>query len=216
MMPRLREVVGKAWKMGVKAQARRLRQEAESQLSLLCDIQNIAQSDFYSYRYFASEGFLPGYNFPRLPLMAYIPATSDGRGRQAYLQRPRFLALSEFGPRSLVYHEKVDGVRVVRTWLWPLPNRKAHERIRNYVSFCMSSAISGLELEKPDIVIATSPQLLVALSGWWLAWWKRVPFVFEVRDLWPESLAAVGAGGLLIASFFFRNKNTGGAKQTTV
>src|SRR5208282_4614104 len=41
---------------------------------------------------------------------------------------------------------------------------------------------------------ATSPQLLVALSGWWLAWWKRVPFVFEVRDLWPESLAAVGAG----------------------
>ena len=44
------------------------------------------------------------------------------------------------------------------------------------------------------MVIATSPQLLCALSGWWLAWWKRVPFVFEVRDLWPESLAAVGAG----------------------
>jgi glycosyltransferase involved in cell wall biosynthesis len=43
-------------------------------------------------------------------------------------------------------------------------------------------------------VIATSPQLLVALSGWWLARWKRVPFVFEVRDLWPESLAAVGMG----------------------
>jgi glycosyltransferase involved in cell wall biosynthesis len=51
-----------------------------------------------------------------------------------------------------------------------------------------------LGLQKPDVVIGTSPQLLVALSGWWLAWWKRVPFVFEVRDLWPESLAAVGAG----------------------
>ena len=37
--------------------------------------------------------------------------------------------------------------------------------------------------------------MLVALSAWWLAWWKRAPFVFEVRDLWPESLAAVGAGG---------------------
>jgi glycosyltransferase involved in cell wall biosynthesis len=96
--------------------------------------------------------------------------------------------------RRLHYTETVDGARVVRTWLWPLPNRKAHERIRNYASFCVSAGISGLALHKPDVIIATSPQLLVALSGWWLAWWKRVPFVFEVRDLWPESLAAVGAG----------------------
>ena len=94
----------------------------------------------------------------------------------------------------LRYMETVDGVRVVRTWLWPLPNRKAQERIRNYASFCVSAGISGLALDKPDVIIATSPQLLVALSGWWLAWWKRVPFIFEVRDLWPESLAAVGAG----------------------
>jgi glycosyltransferase involved in cell wall biosynthesis len=97
--------------------------------------------------------------------------------------------------RQLRYTEAVDGVRVERTWLWPLPNRKAHERVRNYASFCLSAAIRGLDLSQPDVVIATSPQLLVALSGWWIAWWKRVPFVFEVRDLWPESLAAVGAGG---------------------
>ncbi|MBZ5653945.1 MAG: glycosyltransferase family 4 protein [Acidobacteriia bacterium] len=118
--------------------------------------------------------------------------------------------------RALVYKDNVDGVHVVRTWLWPLPNRKAHERIRNYASFCFSSAISGLALERPDVVIATSPQLLVALSGWWLAWWKHVPFVFEVRDLWPESLAAVGAGGEgsllhrllgVIAGFLYRRAN---------
>src|SRR5271166_5367486 len=96
---------------------------------------------------------------------------------------------------GLLYTETVNGVRVVRTWLWPLPNRKAHERIRNYASFCISAAVSGLALPKPDVIIATSPQLLCALSGWWLAFSKRVPFVFEVRDLWPESLAAVGAGG---------------------
>jgi colanic acid biosynthesis glycosyl transferase WcaI len=89
--------------------------------------------------------------------------------------------------------ETADGVRVVRTWLWPLPNRKAHERIRNYSSFCLSAAVSGLTLERPDVVIGTSPQLLCALAGWWIAFTKRVPFVFEVRDLWPESLAAVGA-----------------------
>jgi colanic acid biosynthesis glycosyl transferase WcaI len=118
--------------------------------------------------------------------------------------------------RRLHYSENVDGVRVARTWLWPLPNRKAHERIRNYASFCFSAAISGLALPKPDVIIATSPQLLVGLSGWWLAWWKRVPFVFEVRDLWPESLAAVGAGaeGTLlhrtlgaIAGFLYRRAN---------
>ena len=80
--------------------------QAIDQLSLLQGGTEKPTSDFYIYRYLATEGFLPGYNFPRLPLMAYIPATNDGRGgRQTYLQRPRFLALSEFGPRSLVYHE---------------------------------------------------------------------------------------------------------------
>jgi colanic acid biosynthesis glycosyl transferase WcaI len=93
----------------------------------------------------------------------------------------------------LHYTETVDGVQVVRTWLWPLPNRKPHERILNYTSFCISAAISGLGLPRTDVVIGTSPQLLCALAGWWLAWCKRIPFVFEIRDLWPESLAAVGA-----------------------
>jgi glycosyltransferase involved in cell wall biosynthesis len=96
--------------------------------------------------------------------------------------------------RRFVLREKVEGVNVVRTWLLPFPNRKAHERMLNYSSFCASSAITGLFLPQPDVVIASSPQLLVGLSGWWLARSKRVPFVFEVRDLWPESLAAVGMG----------------------
>ncbi len=96
--------------------------------------------------------------------------------------------------RRLVAREKVDGVHVVRTWLLPFPNRKAYERMLNYSSFCVSSATTGLFVSRPDVVIGTSPQLLVGLSGWWIARSKRVPFVFEVRDLWPESLAAVGMG----------------------
>jgi colanic acid biosynthesis glycosyl transferase WcaI len=116
--------------------------------------------------------------------------------------------------RRLVAHEQTDGVSVVRTWLLPFPNRKAHERMLNYSSFSASAASTGLFLSRPDVVIASSPQLLVALSGWWLARWKRVPFVFEVRDLWPESLAAVGMGdanSLLhrtlakIAAFLYRH-----------
>jgi colanic acid biosynthesis glycosyl transferase WcaI len=96
--------------------------------------------------------------------------------------------------RKLTFDEEAGGVQIFRTWLWPLPNRKAHERMRNYASFFLSSAVRGLTIPKPDVIIATSPQLLVALSGWWLALARRVPFVFEVRDLWPESLAAVGVG----------------------
>jgi colanic acid biosynthesis glycosyl transferase WcaI len=96
--------------------------------------------------------------------------------------------------RRLTYHENIGPVNVFRTWLWPLPNRKAHERMRNYASFCVSAALRGLTIPRPDVVIASSPQLLVGLSGWWISFSRQVPFVFEVRDLWPESLAAVGVG----------------------
>jgi ATP-dependent helicase YprA (DUF1998 family)/very-short-patch-repair endonuclease len=91
-----------------KDEARRLRREAEAQIELLTEVDSLAQSDFYSYRYFASEGFLPGYNFPRLPLSAYLPGRQlrTPRGKaDNYLSRPRFLAISEFGPRAIVYHE---------------------------------------------------------------------------------------------------------------
>jgi len=96
--------------------------------------------------------------------------------------------------RRLVMYEEIDGVKVGRTWLLPFPNRKPYERMLNYSSFCVSAAFTGLFLSRPDVVIASSPQLLVGVSGWWLARLKRAPFVFEVRDLWPESLAAVGLG----------------------
>ncbi|HEY7098174.1 MAG TPA: glycosyltransferase family 4 protein [Terriglobales bacterium] len=115
--------------------------------------------------------------------------------------------------RRLHMQEVINGVNVVRTWLLPFPNGKAYERMLNYSSFCVSAACSGLSISRPDVVIATSPQLLVGLAGWWLAKWKRVPFIFEVRDLWPESLTAVGmarADSLLnrtlsnIAQFLYR------------
>ena len=67
------------------SQAERLRREAETQLELLTETENFAQSDFYSYRYFASEGFLPGYNFPRLPLSAFIPGRRTRQARDEFL-----------------------------------------------------------------------------------------------------------------------------------
>jgi Lhr-like helicase len=79
--------------------------QANEQLALLERGNDSSGSDFYTYRYLATEGFLPGYNFPRLPLYAYVPATSHGGTKASYLQRARFLAIAEFGPRSLIYHE---------------------------------------------------------------------------------------------------------------
>jgi ATP-dependent helicase YprA (DUF1998 family) len=81
--------------------ARRREEEALRQLNLLRQIStNREESDFYPYRYLASEGFLPGYNFPALPVRAWIPR-DDGE----FISRPRFLALREFGPNNIVYHE---------------------------------------------------------------------------------------------------------------
>ena len=80
------------------------RRMGEFQRSILLSNQSNKDNDFYLYRYLATEGFLPGYNFPRLPLMAYVQGGNDGRN-QRYIQRARFLAISEFGPQSLVYHE---------------------------------------------------------------------------------------------------------------
>jgi colanic acid biosynthesis glycosyl transferase WcaI len=97
--------------------------------------------------------------------------------------------------KRLIMHEDFEGVHVLRTWLWPLPNRKPWERMANYASFAKSASIAGTFLSRPDVVIGTSPQLLVGLAAWWISRVKRVPFVFEVRDLWPESLDAVGVGG---------------------
>ncbi|MFJ8042140.1 DEAD/DEAH box helicase [Kitasatospora sp. NPDC096147] len=90
-------------------QAKRRRAEAETQLRLLKNEESgSVLSDFTPYRYFASEGFLPGYSFPRLPLAAYIPGTGrrNRGGRDGdYLQRSRFIAIREFGPGALIYHE---------------------------------------------------------------------------------------------------------------
>ena len=90
--------------------------DSASQIGLLLNqsrSMNSASSDFYIYRYLASQGLLPGYNFPRLPIRAWIPSiNSTGRQEEegfgksfTSITRARFLALSEFGPMSLIYHE---------------------------------------------------------------------------------------------------------------
>ncbi len=88
----------------------------------------------------------------------------------------------------------MDGIRLLRTYVYAAANKGTLKRMLSYASFMLSAMTIGrLRVPQPDVVVATSPQLLCAAVGWFLARTLRVPFVFEVRDLWPESILAVEA-----------------------
>lgn len=89
--------------------------------------------------------------------------------------------------------EALDGIRVVRVKTFIAPNAGFFARTLDYLSFMCSGSLAGLLESRPDVVVASSPQFFAAVGGWPLARLRGVPFVFEVRDLWPASILAVGA-----------------------
>ena len=90
--------------------------------------------------------------------------------------------------------EKTDGIDVLRTWVYVAPNKGFTKRVLNFASFFFSSLLLGaLKTGRPDVVVGTSPQFLCAVSAYLLSCVKRVPFVFEVRDIWPQSAIELGA-----------------------
>ena len=94
----------------------------------------------------------------------------------------------------LTRRETIDGIEVIRTYVYATANKGTLKRMVSYASFMLSAmAIGCLRASPPDVVIATSPQLLCAVAGYALARTVGAPFVFEVRDLWPESILAVEA-----------------------
>jgi len=89
--------------------------------------------------------------------------------------------------------EVVNGVKVERVKLYIAANKGAIKRMFNYVSYFLKSLLAALRLPKPDVVIATSPQIFCGYAGVWYKRLRRVPLVMEIRDIWPESMFAVGA-----------------------
>jgi glycosyltransferase involved in cell wall biosynthesis len=93
----------------------------------------------------------------------------------------------------VVATEWLDGIRVLRNWLYAVPNRGVGKRGLNHVSFMVTSLLLGLpRLGHVDVVLASSPTLFSAASAWYMARLRRVPFVLEVRDLWPEAFVEIG------------------------
>lgn len=93
---------------------------------------------------------------------------------------------------KLYQKEQIEGIKVIRVWSYISANKGFVKRTIDFISFSVSSFIAGL-FQKADIIIATSPQFFTALSGRTLSFWKRTPWIMEVRDLWPESIKTVGA-----------------------
>jgi glycosyltransferase involved in cell wall biosynthesis len=88
--------------------------------------------------------------------------------------------------------EKIEGITVIRVWSYITANEGFIRRTLDYLSFAFMAALVGL-LHKTDVIIATSPQFFTTWAGCFLGFVKRKPWIFELRDLWPESIATVGA-----------------------
>ena len=89
--------------------------------------------------------------------------------------------------------ESMGGIRVVRVWTYLAANQGTWRRIINYLSYMKVAVLFGLLERRPDIVIATSPQFFCGWAGVLVSKLRRRPFLLEIRDLWPESISAVGA-----------------------
>ncbi|MFQ3566950.1 MAG: glycosyltransferase family 4 protein [Aggregatilineales bacterium] len=93
---------------------------------------------------------------------------------------------------KLIYRERLDGVDVRRVWLYTTPSKRARARILNQLSFMGATALWGMSLPRPDVILVESHPLFVTLTGGWLRRLKRAPVVLNVSDLWPESAVATG------------------------
>lgn len=89
--------------------------------------------------------------------------------------------------------EEKDSINIIRTYVYATPNKGFFKRIISYISFAVSSIVLGTRKSgKQDLIIATSPQFFVGIAGYIISRLKRIPFIFEIRDLWPESIVQLG------------------------
>jgi len=93
----------------------------------------------------------------------------------------------------LLARQKVDGINVIRIWTYVTANEGFLKRTLGYVSFMVMAILLLPFFGKADVVVTTSPQFFNGLAGFFASRLKRIPWVLEIRDLWPDSIFAVGA-----------------------
>jgi glycosyltransferase involved in cell wall biosynthesis len=117
------------------------------------------------------------------------PSHPHGRPFAGY-EASSFRRLFRGVPRP---YERIDGIHVHRVWTWLAPNRGVAWRVLNFLSFVPGALLRARRLGRFDVAVGTSPQFFCAVAAWLYARLRRTPWVFELRDLWPESIPAVGA-----------------------
>lgn len=93
---------------------------------------------------------------------------------------------------SWYFKEFIDGIEIRRVKTYIAANEGFARRTLDYISYMVTGFIAGLFVKRPDVIVATSPQFFTACAGWMLSIFKWKPFVFELRDIWPASIRAVG------------------------
>lgn len=145
---------------------------------------------------FLSDNFPPEVNAPATRTYEHCRQWAEA-GHQVTVVTcnpnfPEGKLVAGYRNRLLPRRETVDGIEVVRVWSYITANQGFARRVIDYLSFAVAAFLAGL-FRPCDVIVATSPQFFTTWSAWGLARVKRRPWVFEVRDLWPASIAAVGA-----------------------
>lgn len=95
--------------------------------------------------------------------------------------------------RKGVFAEQViDGVRILRAYIYPALHRSYFWRVVSFFSFMFSSTWTEFQVRDVDLILGTTPPIFQAVSAWFVAWTRRKPFLLEVRDLWPEFGVSMG------------------------
>jgi glycosyltransferase involved in cell wall biosynthesis len=98
------------------------------------------------------------------------------------------------GYRNRLWHREVmDGIDVIRVWSYITANEGFFRRTIDYMSFMVMAVLAAVFIRAVDVIVITSPHIFTACAGYASSRLKRKPFVFELRDFWPESIRAVGA-----------------------
>jgi len=153
---------------------------------------------------FLTDNYLPERNAPATRTAEHAAAwVAAGHEVEVITTAPNFPEGKLFDGYRNAWHstEMIDGVRVRRVKTLITANEGFLLRTLDYVSFMLMGGLAALFARRPDVVVTTSPQFFCAIAGWIVTRLRRLPWVFELRDLWPESIVAVGAmkRGRLIA-----------------
>ncbi len=144
---------------------------------------------------FVSDNFLPEVNAPATRTYQHCREwVKQGAEVTVITCVPNFPQGKVYeGYKNKLYQvEEIDGIRVIRVWSYIAANKGFYKRTLDYISFAFMAFWVGL-FRKTDVIVATSPQFFAAIGGYFLGLFKRKPWIMEVRDLWPESIKAVGA-----------------------